>query len=121
MPLRLTWQPENVVTPADSALVQPLNTAPAGPVPLLIDSVTVLAYPVATLPYASLAVTTGWVVNEAPAVTPAGWVVNVSEAAPAAPTVNDPETPVKAPCVAVRVVVCASNNVMDGLPMPLEK
>jgi hypothetical protein len=30
-----------VVTLADSALVQPLSTAPAGPVPLLIESVTV--------------------------------------------------------------------------------
>jgi hypothetical protein len=48
-------------------------------------------------------------------------VVNVIEAALEGPTVNDPDTPVKAPCVAVSVVVCASYNVMDGLPTPLEK
>src|SRR6516162_3324640 len=93
--------------------------APLGPA--LIDRVTVFAYPVATLPHVSLAVTTGWVVNQAPAVTPAGWVVNTSCEALFGPTVNDPETPVIVPCVAVSVVVCASYKVIDGLPTPLAK
>ena len=59
------------------------------------------------MPYASLAVTTGSVVNANPAVAPAGWVVNEICEAVADPTVNDVEVPVIVPCVALSVVVWA--------------
>ena len=117
----MTRQPEKVLTPAERELVQPLRTAPFGPVPLLIERVMVLAYPVATFPSASLAVTAGWVVNTKPAVTPLGWVVKTSCEALFGATVNAPDVPVSVPWVAVKVVLCASVKVTDGVPAPLEK
>jgi len=100
VPARSISQLSNVVTPFLRLPLQLLRVAPDVPVPERIDSETVLDEPVAALPPASTAVTTGCVGKAVPPVAPLGCVVKTRPTAEPAVMLNAELSPLSVPSLA---------------------